>query len=441
MRPTPWPTIVLLVPVLLGAAEAEPAAEADGAAVAVETATDPLVLDAEAAARLARANADRVLAAQAGRAATRAEARARLGALLPQVRADAGYTRYEESAPPVSGGDLVLEDNHDDYTAGLQVDQLLWSFGRVTGTLDAREALDRLAGSDERLAERDAAWRARNAVAAVQLAAARLEVARGRVGQRQSELEDAEDRFAVGAVPELDVREARIELITNRTAQGAAEAALERARHELATAVAVSGRPLAVAGDLERPSDLGLLLDAAEQNISAGPELEVLEAQADLSAAEHAIQRGRALPEFSAFGAWRSQGPEVDDQQDQWRVGLSVSWSLYDGGTTWALAEAARRDRLRLAHLGDAEVRERLRILADVRTDLDSLATRITEATEAVELAAENYADARERYREGVIDRVRLGDANLQITLARLRLIDLVYEEVLAAYQLMRLAE
>lgn len=447
--------VILLLPFALAAEDAPPPLE-DPAPPAVEAAApdddgaaDPaaapagvLVLDAATAAGIARANADRVLAAQAGRAATQAEARARFGQLLPQVRADAGYTRYEDGAPPVGGtGNVFLGDSDDRYTAGAELEQLLWSFGRVTGTLNAREALDRLSGADLLQAERDAAYRARIAVANVQLAAAQLGVATERVDQRRSELEDSQDRLAVGAVPELDVREARIVLITARNQQRAATAALERAYHELATALAIEDRELEVAAPLERVVGLEQLLDLARANIAGGPELDALRAQADLAAADRASERGGALPELYAVGAWRSEGPEVDDQDDGWRVGLSVSWSLYDGGSTWARVEAARNDRRRLVRLSDQQTRERLRQFDDVGSDLSSLDERIAEEEVAVELAAENYEDARDRYREGVIDRVRLGEANLQVTLARLRLIDLLHQEVTAAYLLMRLAE
>lgn len=441
------PLLPLLATVFAGAQEApspQPVEPEVAPAVDAEAppASGPLVLDAERAAALARANTERVLAAHAGRAATLAESRARFGQLLPQVRADANYTYYEDSAPPTTGGgDFDLSDNHDRYDAGAQLEQLLWSFGRIDGTLEARGALEQLSAAELLEAERDAAYRARLAVAEVQVEMARLTVARERLEQRQSELEDAEDRFAVGAVAELDVREARIVLIAARNAVRAAVADLARARNELAAAVAIHDRELVVSEEPATIDGIETLIATARTNIAEGPEIASLRAQAALRAADREVERGRALPELSAFGAWRSEGPEVDDQDGQWRVGLSVTWNIYDGGTTWARAAAARADTIRLRRLSEDLARERLRQFDDAVAELETLSERIAAEREAVALAQENYEDARDRYREGVIDRIRLGEANLQITLARLRLIDLRHLEVRAATLLQRLAE
>ncbi len=430
------------VPAALAPDRAPRAAEPIPEPVPLQAAENPLVLAVESAAELARNHADRVLAARAARAATMADARARVAVVYPQLSANAGYTRYEGlAAAGIPDKAFSTDDSRDEYAASARLEQLLWSFGRIEAALDARTALGHLAGSDLLLAERDAAYRARLAVAQVQLTQAQRWVAAQRVKQRLSELADAEDRRAVGTVTALDVRETRITLLQAQNALRAADTAIERAYNELVTAIAIEDRVVVVEEDLDRPVDMGLLIAAARDNLAAGPEVEALRAQVTLSDAERAEQRGLALPELRAFGAWRTDGPELDDQSDEWQLGLNISWNIYDGGATYARAESAARNRVRLSRLADDQTRERLRQFDDIRAQLDSLSARISAEEEAVQLAEDNYQDARAQYREGIIDRIRVGEANLQITVARLRLLDLIYEEAIAAYQLMRLAE
>jgi len=441
------PPACLIPCALLGiVAHRTPAAEAPpstGEEIAeAEAPRAPMELTAERAATIARHHADRVQAARAGDAAARAEGRARVGPLLPQVSLHAGYTRFEGVSEPDSlAPDVDFDESYDHYGASARVEQLVWSFGRIQAALDARRALGTQGAAELRLAERDAAWRARRAVAGVQHAKALRWVAEERVAQRESELADAEDRHAVGAVSMLDVRESRLQLIEARNALIAAGLAVTQAHHELSAALALEDRELLVPGDLARPLDLGPLIEAARGNIAGGPEIAALRARSELSSAERAERRGEALPEVQVFGEWRTDGNELDDQEDQWQVGLSLSWSAFDGGSDWARSEAAARERVRLIRLSDEAARERLRQYDDLAAGIESLGPRIAAAEEAVELAEANYEDARDRYRQGVIDRVRLGQSNLEITEARLRLVNLVFREATAAYDLMRLAE
>ena len=433
---------ILSAAVPLWAEDAEPTAVTPSPGQVADDPEGPLRLTPDQAGAIARDNADRVESARAANAADQARARAEIGVLFPQVRLDAGYTRYEGLDRPdflASGADF--DDSEDEYAATVRVDQLVWSFGRIQAALDARRALGARGQADLALAQRDAAWRARRAAVGVQFAKALRWVASERVGQRESELADAQGREDVGDVAELDVREARVELIEARNGLIAAELAVTNAYHELATALAIEDRELEVVGDLARPLELAPLIEAARLNIIAGPEIGALRARAELSTAERAALRGAALPEVGVFGQWRSSGDALDNQDDDWALGLSVSWSVWDGGTTWARSEAAARERVRLIRLADETARTRLQQFDDLAASLESLAPRITALEESVALSEQNYEDISAQYRIGLIDRVRLGQANLTVTEARLRLISLVRQEAEAAFDLMRLAE
>ncbi|MDA3961144.1 MAG: TolC family protein [Planctomycetota bacterium] len=429
----------------VGTAADQAAANAQRAVQALDASLEasgtPLVVTLESAAELARQNADAVLAAEAAAAALRAAGRAELSIIFPQLTADAGYTYNGKLPNRTLEGVRVSAGTEDEYRVGARIEQLVWSFGRIGAARSADRASSVLASSDLLLAQREASFRARSAVANVLLTQARLWVAQERVTQRESELADAQDKEAVGRVSKLDVNEAEINLLQDRNSQRSAALAVQQSTHELITALALENRSVTVSGELQRPQDMALLIAAARENIAFGPEVRSLQAQAELRASERAKFRGNALPEFSVFGDWYANGERTNDLDDGWGVGLNVRWNLYDGGGSYAQMDRAARERVRLLRLADEQSRARLQLFDDVAAQLRSLSERITAADTIVTLSESNYEDARDRYRLGDIDRVRMGEANLRITLARLTLIDLIFEEAVAAFQLQRLAE
>ncbi|MHC5067943.1 MAG: TolC family protein [Planctomycetota bacterium] len=423
---------LLLCPLLLSAAESEvpPTATPTTTAAVSELTT-------AAIASLGREQADAVRAARSGHALALTQARAVKAVLFPNLSATGEYRYLDDDS--VIGG--FTAPSHDSYRASLRAEQLLWSFGRIGAALDAERA--QIERADASLVETMAMSerRARDLLARYRLALADRDVAQAQVEQRQGELTDAEARAAAGDVSQLDVREARLNLIQAENALRATSSRSVTAKEALATVLALPAADFTTDSALTRPQDLGDLFDAAQAAIDHGAALRSLAAEATLSAANHAEQRSRMLPEFYGFGEWASIGPDIDDQNDTVAVGVNLRWSFYDGGASLARMHGAEHERIRLLRLREGERRRRHERLTNLATELANLDANINAEQQAVTLAEHNYADARAQYRAGMITRTRMNDSNLLVTQIRLRVARLIHQEIIAANELRYLSE
>ncbi len=107
------------------------------------------------------------------------------------------------------------------------------------------------------------------------------------------------------------------------------------------------------------------------------------------------------------------------DSGNQWNVGLTLSWSIFDGGGKIARYKEAK------ANLEAAKARVRdteLQVWQNVEQSyliLGEAEERIGAAQKAVESAEENYQLARGRFDAGVANIIELTDAQLALTQAQ----------------------
>jgi len=107
------------------------------------------------------------------------------------------------------------------------------------------------------------------------------------------------------------------------------------------------------------------------------------------------------------------------DSGNQWNVGLTLSWSIFDGGGKIARYKEAK------ANLEAAKARVRdteLQVWQNVEQsylNLGEAEERIGAAQKAVESAEENYQLARGRFDAGVANIIELTDAQLALTQAQ----------------------
>ncbi len=401
-----------------------------------------LNLDLDSAAALARSRAERVLAREAGLAVTDADSRAAMAFSRPSLQLGAEYTYNGDLATVPFGPFGNIETGRDNDLRGrLHAEYLLWHRGRRRITRKQNWALSDVARADVMLAARDAAFRARSAVAAVWFARARRDVATDRVQQRREELVDARDLRDVGKVTELDVRQAAINLIQAEDEVREAEAEIERARIEAAAAVASAPNTIRIVGTLKRAEAVDALLERAREFINSGPEIAALRSRIRFEEAESRIQHALMWPELRSVGEYSSDGDSLNDQEQSWHIGLTLAWRFYSGGEHRLRAMSASRRALEWRHLWEGEVRERGRLVEQIAVDLRQLDTRIGEQERAVELSAANYDDARDQYRAGLITLTRLGEISLGVAEARFRFVELVHDEVNRVIDLLRVLE
>ena len=295
--------------------------------------------------------------------------------------------------------------------------------------------------SDLARVRRDAGLDARFAFAQVQRATASRDISQERVEQRSEELLDAQRRFEVGAVTNVDVRTAEIdvEIAKNDLRQG--EAAIGSALAELRRTLGFEPEDplITVTAPLTRPVDRDDLLAAAALNIAVGPEIDTQKSVAQLQEGNAADARATLWPQLYGIGHagyLESQLPNGEDVD--WSVGVSLRWNLYGGGLQYAQARAAEGRRAEAMANVTAIIQQRQTILASTQEQLRALNDQIDRQERIVTLSDQNYEDARLQYNEGTITQTTLGTISLQVAEAKFQLADLIFNEIAQTIELRR---
>jgi outer membrane protein TolC len=159
------------------------------------------------------------------------------------------------------------------------------------------------------------------------------------------------------------------------------------------------------------------------------PELETLLAARQALAEERQATVAALLPKLAAFTAAGASGsrdslwgfqvrgggccnasisPESRSSGWDWSIGLSVSWLLFDGGTTAGQAESLER-RQRALEQDHARAREAIRLrLEQAFFQHQASLAKLASAQRGVAAALEAFRDLRMRYRLGLSNEVDL---------------------------------
>jgi outer membrane protein TolC len=341
----------------------------------------------DAAVEAARAAAPALLAERQRLAAAEADRSAATGALLPRVQASGTWTWLDDGRLGATG---PLPLYAEERLATLRGRQVLFDWRAFSGRLAAGRTAD-AAGAAVAAAEGDAVLGA--TIGWVRLAQAE-ELARVTAAAlaRARAFEEMSAAFATAGrgsnLDPLRARSSRLE--AERTALAAREAVpVAGARlgqvigRGAGAALRTDGRwPEAVAP----PSDDGALLARA---LGASPDLARADALASAARAAASGARGTWLPEVAAVATWGWRERDVGGSADEWTAGVTLDWTLFEGGA--GRAGTARADA-RLAELEAVRRGLRLQLEGDV---LEALAAWRTAAA-GLAAAREGLAAANE---------------------------------------------
>lgn len=243
--------------------------------------------------------------------------------------------------------------------------------------------------------------------------------------QRQDAFDLAKARFEVGAVTELDVLQAEIELGTAENTIASSERELEKRREELnqTLGIALESRfPISEAGGLSPYQfELDNLVSQAWQNRT---DLEIAVLQVKQARSNVGYSKGAYLPRVS-IGASRSASEQsgadqaftLDPRNRNTTYYASLSWNIFDG---FAREYDVQSKRVDLQRAKESERDLRLSVERGVREAFRNLETvydqmQITNRNR--ELANRTLELERERYRLGATSALSLRDA--QVTYER----------------------
>jgi outer membrane protein TolC len=412
-----WP-LILMAAASLAAAAGAGAQTPERAGPAPDRTQQVREITPEQAVRMGLEASPRVRVAESEAAAARARHREARGGFLPMVAGQAGYTRLggdlpadlEFTIPGLDQTFSILPIERDRYTTELGFQQILFSGGRLRNTSQGAE---RGASAAERMADQaraDVALEVQAAYWTLHRGLAALDAVEGALALMEGHVQHMLRRYDEGLVLRSDLLAAQ----TRRS-----EVALERVEAENGVRVArlelnrllglpATAEPVLVgAGPREpHPEDLELLV---EEGLASRFHLQAMAHEVGALRAQAAVARGGRLPDLSFVSRYVYARPNPYTFTEQttfrgtWEAGVSVRWSLFQGGAQLA-RESEAAARLRGAEARLQEAREMAAV--DVaRHYLE--AQRAREAVEVaalnVEQAAEGLRVTREQFEEGVV--------------------------------------
>ena len=343
--------------------------------------------------------------------------------LQPQLDAVAGWVRQRQYVQVGDEGSTLSPANTVD--ARLRVGQALLDLETWYRTQAAGR---RLAAADAgtALSLEDAAANAGVAYAELATAEALVGVRREDLALARELLDLARKQVEAGASEGIAVTRSENRVAAAQTALTAAEGSLRSGSITLSRALRLDPATVFTPGD-KLGSDLGasiapaLVTDAVTTAQQNRPELRVTNETLAAIQADYLAARGARLPTLGAFADGGRIGPEADDTETSWSVGLELRIPLLDRSRYDAQAAQYRVEQQRI-------FRDDLlqRISAEVRNAVVSLETGaagLRSAQEERRLAEQELAEARARFEAGVAGNLELVEAQRSLSVARERVV------------------
>jgi outer membrane protein len=359
-----------------------------------------------------------------------AAVKGRHAAGLPQVSAQAGYTRTNHvdefgitrpGTPPTF--QVIYPDVPDNLRTRLDFQWPIYTFGRRDALERAARAEADATGLDLAAARNDLKLEITRAFWAVVTAGETVQVLDESLKRMDAALSDMRNRLKVGLIPPNDVLSMEA----------------ERSRQEMLLVVARNNREQA-RGDLRRLTgldpDAPLEVDAVLESASRPPEpagqmvAEARAARPDRKALETRVQGAgervgaatantRPVIAVGAGVDYARPNPRIFPRSEEWKpswdASVNFTWTFWDFGRVQAeVAEARAGERAvreRLADFDtvlDLEVRQR-------RLDLESANATLAPANDAVRAATEARRVVSERYAAGVATATEVLDAQVAL--------------------------
>lgn len=347
---------------------------------------------------------------------------------LPILRAD-GYIQRRERRLRTNGG-ANPDVRPEDYTLQASLAQNLYSSGAVRERIAIARLGEQVARENLRSAQDASALAVRLAFQQLLTAEQALAIRREAAGLLQQQVDDQEGRLKAGTVSSLNVTRARVTLANEQPAVAEAEREVVNARLQLAQVMGLSLAPgqlgpgFRIRGSLDSgapPPPLGQALAQAKANRS-----ELAARRFEVEAAERAplVERAANRPQINGFANYQlfSESSRSSSRENfgGFLVGVSASWTLFDGFATPGRVRAAQarasaaREALRATELAvETELRSAYALLEQARATRRSQAQNADLAREGLRLAMDNFG-------AGLATQLDILQAQVDLTRARL---------------------
>lgn len=250
------------------------------------------------------------------------------------------------------------------------------------------------------------------------------------VARLESSLKSAEAYLERQMAPLVAVLEAKVNLSSAQQELIRARNAVKKGRANLLAIMNMPMSPSVVFdGGLDYYPAMGAIDadQAVAHTLEHRPDILALEKEKEMARRNADSAKGAYLPEvdlsagyYFAERDYNKSEYDANDQENQyWMAGITVSWVMFDGGTSWYrrkkyLGEMNRIDADILALKNTLKSNVKQAIL-----QLEDASERIDTAREAVAAATENYEMEEKRLETGISTTPMLLDAQSRLTNSR----------------------
>ena len=343
-----------------------------------------------------------------------------LAPMLPQLTASVTTTRSQQTTLTTSattGITAPVQINRDfnqTLFAQVALSQLLFDFGKTLAATDAARKLATVALESVELQRQLISLAVKEAYTNINFSQRLITVAQAQFDRAQLNLRSARGFYEVGTRPksdvvraEVDVANARVDLIRGRNAERLARVALNTAMGiDVDAPTQVQENLFYEPVQFDRPQ---LRAEALRQR----PEHRQAKLQVDVTEAQERLAFRNFLPNLFGTGAYGGTRSELNPF---WSLGLSLTWTIFDGGNLVGKYQESRANldaaqaRVKASELDIIQNVEQAEIVAEESQE------RIQAAQAAVASAEENFRLAQGRFDAGVGTILELTDAQLALT-------------------------
>lgn len=345
---------------------------------------------------------------------------------FPQVSASTGYSENHAS------GGAFGENITKSYTTTLQLNHMIYDFGKTGNSLDAARWSTR---SFEREMERtvqDVILNVKQAYYSLLAAGNLVEVAQKRVEQTQSHLLQAQAFYNAGSKPRFDVTRAEVDVNNARLSLINAKNNVRIRTIALNNAMGIDpGKATEIEDSFPPAPEVPLLEKAQAEAVKNRPE--ILKAEADIESAKARVraEESNYFPTLSVNGAYNwatgtqnlgqlpstlpgiSGGRLIGDIGNSWNAGIILSVPLFQGGVTKGRVSEARANMIALEAQRNAVIQSVLLEVNQSYADMESAKVRIDVMESSLQKARESLQLAEGRYQAGVGPSIEVTDAQL----------------------------
>ena len=357
----------------------------------------------------------------------------RHAAILPQLAAQAGYTRTNHVEAfglllPNNQLKIIYPDIPDNYRTRLDLQWPIYTGGRLDA-LERAARMEAAASADDLAAARaDLRLEITRAYWALVTAAASLRVVDESVQRVDAHLRDVRNQLDAGLIPPNEVLSVEAQESRQRMLSIQARSMRDVAEAELGKLMgAPPGTAIHPVSTLDASPPLTAAVGALVEDATRGRSERAALARRVAAAGvrrEAAIAGAKPTIAFGGGLDYARPNPRIFPRdatwRDSWDASINASWPLFDGGRTRAeVAEARATVRAAEERLADfdatlaVEVRQRL-------SELESSRAAIEAASDAVRAAAEAARVVANRFTAGVATSTDVLDAHVALLQAEL---------------------